>query len=96
MNDLEMSDYGFGNPIVFKNDEWIMCDTGERYWDEEVFKNLICPRCGLKATEDGHDPCIANLPNVDFACCGHGLEADKIGYQLAYIMYSNGEVIRYH
>lgn len=26
-------------------------------------------------TPAGHDPCIADLPGVYFACCGHGGEA---------------------
>ena len=34
--------------------------------------NRDCIKCGLAPTEEGHDPCIANLPGVDFACCGHG------------------------
>ncbi len=31
-----------------------------------------CPRCGLHATRKGHDPCLADLPYVINACCGHG------------------------
>lgn len=32
-----------------------------------------CIRCG-QLPKNGHDYCIANLPNVKFACCGHGKE----------------------
>jgi hypothetical protein len=32
-----------------------------------------CPRCGSEPTTQGHDACLANLPGVVNACCGHGL-----------------------
>lgn len=31
-----------------------------------------CRLCKEPRTDEGHDPCIANLPGVLFACCGHG------------------------
>jgi hypothetical protein len=31
-----------------------------------------CARCGGYATRKGHDPCLADLPGVINACCGHG------------------------
>ena len=31
-----------------------------------------CPLCGKHPTKKGHGPCLANLPGVDNACCGHG------------------------
>lgn len=31
-----------------------------------------CVRCGLPPTATGADPCIADLPDVAYACCGHG------------------------
>lgn len=47
-----------------------------------------CPACGaVEPTPEGHDPCIADLPGVDFACCGHGCQA-------GYIAFANGTVIR--
>lgn len=34
-----------------------------------------CPVCGLNPKDYGnHDPCIANLPGVIRACCGHGIK----------------------
>jgi len=33
-----------------------------------------CIRCGKMPTVDGHDACIANLPGVINACCGHGVD----------------------
>lgn len=47
-----------------------------------------CPRCGAAGpTIKGHDPCIADLPSVVFACCGHGLGQ-------AYVVLASGHVIR--
>lgn len=32
----------------------------------------LCLACGCLRTPELHDPCIANLPAVLYACCGHG------------------------
>src|SRR5258707_458524 len=32
-----------------------------------------CVVCHQLRTPEGHDPCIANLPGVFQACCGHGV-----------------------
>lgn len=50
-------------------------------------KDLPCASCGEKRTSEGHDPCIANLPGVTNACCGHGLIQ-------GYVQFSSGKVIR--
>ena len=50
-------------------------------------KKLKCPMCNKQATADGHDPCIANLPGVSSACCGHGKTK-------GYIEFENGKIIR--
>jgi hypothetical protein len=54
-------------------------------WDHEVFVYIDdgevvqtppqrpCVTCHLPPTEEGHDPCIANLPGIRSACCGHGV-----------------------
>jgi hypothetical protein len=31
-----------------------------------------CSLCKQSSTPEGHDPCIARLPGVRNACCGHG------------------------
>lgn len=44
--------------------------------------NKICEHCLMPRTKAGHDPCIADLPGVFFACCGHAGTAgfkDKSG-----------------
>jgi hypothetical protein len=55
--------------------------------DHGKFMVIKCPRCGRKETSESHDPCIANLPGVLNACCGHGKEE-------GYIMFENGIIIR--
>jgi hypothetical protein len=52
-------------------DSWRFADTGEKVTDEAI-RARRCTACGERPTPDGHDPCIANLPGVRNACCGHG------------------------
>jgi hypothetical protein len=47
----------------------------------------VCTKRGRRRTAQGHDPCIANLPGVKNACCGHGIEP-------GYIQFENGITIR--
>jgi len=99
MNEYRKLDkiYDFGNSIYFSYKELV------DYRDRKInklsprdekgrfisIKKLKCPKCGKKRSKDGHDPCIANLPGVEYACCGHGLP-NKQGY----ITFENGIVIR--
>jgi hypothetical protein len=55
-------------------------------WDRRDPK-AVCPLCRKKRTKAGHDPCIADLPGVMNACCGHGVRA-------GYIMFENGITVR--
>lgn len=32
-----------------------------------------CVLCHRRPTRAGHDPCIPDLPGVEYACCGHGV-----------------------
>jgi hypothetical protein len=50
-------------------------------------RDRACEHCGLKRTKEGHDPCIANLPGVKNACCGHGQGQ-------GYIQFTNGFILR--
>jgi len=43
--------------------------------------------CKRRRTKEGHDPCIANLPGVEYACCGHGVCE-------GYAMFINGIVLK--
>lgn len=51
---------------------------------------MLCPHCAQAQTKAGHDPCIADLPGVFFACCGHngggdyGNEFDQ-GFAIPYL-----------
>jgi hypothetical protein len=45
-----------------------------------------CGACGVSRPTEPHmpDPCLGYLPNVRFACCGHGSRAE------AYVMVADG------
>lgn len=58
---------------------------GLRY-EKPLYHSTVCVLCKRRPTTAGHDPCIANLPGVDFACCGHGGEG--------YVKFSNGQILR--
>lgn len=58
-------------------------ETDDRNWI-----NGKCAACKQFRTPEGHDPCIANLPGVLFACCGHG-NTD------GYIKFEDGRCLRF-
>lgn len=86
----------FGNLVYYS--ETIITEDGKKLypaWSHAAtgfkpidVKSLHCPMCDVTPTKDGHDPCIANLPGVNYACCGHGVS------ELAYISFEDGTVIR--
>lgn len=51
-------------------------------------KKGLCKLCKKPPTEKGHDPCIANLPGVLYACCGHGHEE-------GYIKFTDGRCLTF-
>jgi len=51
-------------------------------------KKGLCRLCEEPRTPKGHDPCIANLPGVLYACCGHGEER-------GYIKFEDGRVLNF-
>lgn len=73
-----ITSYLLGNKI-----RW--CDASKTWLDENGEEpnraELVCPKCQKKQTKDGHDPCIANLPGVKFACCGHGVDDGYIWFE---------------
>jgi hypothetical protein len=90
MEELYLVSYDFGHPVK------MVCKDGKFVRDVGVVLDsggLLCPKCKRKPTRDGHDPCIANLPGVAFACCGHGVESHNV--KLPYIKYNNGKVVRF-
>ena len=57
-------------------------------WDGDELVILQCHKCKGWPTDLGHDPCIANLPGVKFACCGHGMKGR------AYVVFNNDLTLR--
>lgn len=49
--------------------KWVYADTGE---DVGAGDTRPCPKCGRLPNPDGTDPCLARLPGIIAACCGHG------------------------
>lgn len=68
-------------------DDWRYVDN-----DEKVNNSRNCPKCNLPPTTEGHDPCIKNLPNVEYACCGHGINDD---ISKPYVKLKTGKVHRF-
>lgn len=52
-------------------------------------KKGLCKLCKEPRTEYGDDPCIANLPGVLYACCGHGIAR-------GYIKFADGRCLRFN
>jgi hypothetical protein len=71
-----------GNPIEWTVNGWVYLDTRQLAKTPNP-----CPKCGELPTKKGHDHCLANLPGVKNACCGHGVEE-------GYIQFKNGITIR--
>jgi hypothetical protein len=76
-----------GHPIEYKDSRWVFSDNGEPVRGGNGER--ACVRCGELPTLDGHDACIANLPDVRAACCGHGVHT-------GYISYENGDRKQLH
>lgn len=55
--------------------------------DMPMPETRLCQLCNRRPTAKGHDACIANLPGVAYACCGHG-ETE------GYVCFENGLTIR--
>lgn len=90
--------YRFSRPVAWLS-EWVDVEFDE---DSDEFYSQVyiddgscadgppkhqCSLCCMYQTPEGHDPCIANLPGVKFACCGHGIKE-------GYVAFENGLVIR--
>lgn len=70
-----------------EEDGWVYADTEEPIRTDGEENERPCVKCGEMPTDEGHDPCIANLPGVENACCGHGVER-------GYVAFEDGTVIR--
>lgn len=59
-----------------------------------ICEDRPCKGCGAKAKEIDRkypDPCIGMLPDVDYACCGHGIERCYVVWEHGVRTY--GEVL---
>ena len=72
-------DYWDGRRFV--TEEGIEVDSSVPYG------GIACVACALWPSEEGHDPCIASLPGVRNACCGHGTG-------LPYVEFLDGTTLR--
>lgn len=52
---------------------------------EPCYHQRACIKCKRMATPYEPDPCIGWLPDVKFACCGHGIKGDD------YVLMNSGE-----
>lgn len=73
-----------GHEITRSNGSWSYLD-GTPVRDDPY---RACGHCGQANTRKGHDACIADLPGVLNACCGHGIEGD------AYCQLVSGVTLR--
>ena len=69
-----------GHAIEYTGGSWLYRDTGRPVSGDPERR---CGRCGEPNTAEGHDPCIARLPHVINACCGHGEDRE------AYVMFDS-------
>lgn len=62
--------YSRGHEIIFNEDinKYFYADNGEEFHDQRP-----CAKCRKMPTKEGHDACLGTLPNVKYACCGHGV-----------------------
>jgi hypothetical protein len=81
----------FGYKAEYSDGKWRYADTKEPFAPGPSDRK--CPKCAAHVTEDGADPCIANLPGVVAACCGHGFDDETLGK--GYILFSDGTCIRF-
>ena len=73
-----------GYDIIYVNDEWVFCDTGE----PTVGNKRCCGSCSRDSTKEDHDGCLGTLKGVMNACCGHGVTDDK------YVQFLDGFCVR--
>ena len=72
-----------GYDVYEEDGYWYYADNDESIEDNP----RPCPKCNQYPTKESHDPCIANLPGVKAACCGHGIRS-------AYVMFTNGVTLQ--
>jgi hypothetical protein len=78
-----------GHPAEWDTNHWVYLDNKEviQHKNNAPINVRPCVKCGLMPTAEGQDPCIANLPGVQNACCGHGVKK-------GYIHFTDDRIIR--
>lgn len=66
---------------------WVYSDTKESVTYVKGKPQRPCGHCNKPETPNEHDPCIADLPYLQNACCGHGDPSR------AYVQFLNGSTI---
>jgi len=89
MKVIYVESHYYGQPIEWNEDhtKWRYIDGGD-FDKDKSSPPRSCPKCNKIPDENGHDPCIKDLPGVRFACCGHGVGE-------GYIFFEDGRVIRF-
>ena len=64
--------YARGHKIFldYHTSDWLYADTKEKY---DTNKPRKCKKCNKMPTPEGHDACLGTLPDIQYACCGHGV-----------------------
>lgn len=53
----------------FETKRWHYADDGS-----PITIDRPCVKYGRVATPEGYDACVGYIPNIQAACCGHGVE----------------------
>ena len=65
---MAITSYIRGHLAGYLNGKWVYCDNGE-----PIAQIRPCKKCGKMPTLEGYDACFGYIPNVKWACCGHGV-----------------------
>jgi len=66
---MSVTSHARGHEIEWHDGAWVYTDTGE-----SADVDRPCARCGKWPTAEGYDACLGEIPGVEYACCGHGVE----------------------
>lgn len=66
---MTVTSHSRGWDIEWLDGLWVWSDTLEVVTDDRP-----CKRCGKRPTLEGYDACLGHIPQVDSACCGHGIQ----------------------
>ena len=67
---MSATSYVRGYPAFWDSKAWRYDDTFELVPEPDT---RPCPRCGKLPTPEGYDACLGYIPEMESACCGHGV-----------------------